>query len=228
MKMQAFGSILRLRNRLNPVAALLTFGLLAGCVSTQGPLTGKGAEHFDAYISDRSFRDYKAYAINAGLNSGGRAWGAATPDEAIERALARCQEYSSGAPCKLYAIGETVVYRMTGARMHKVKSDYVREVSTRNELSPRAAAHFRTYSSPKKPDFKAFVYGRRSEVSGWSYSFWDSRSAINRALQECRNRGATDCEVYALGNRIVFGATPEELNDAIREADKKSWVDPRK
>lgn len=209
------------------LGVLMLSGILSGCVTSDESLSGQSIYYVKDYMTESQFRDYKAFAIHKGLDSGGRAWGARTPDRAIARAMKVCQEHTAGVPCELYAIGNTVVHRMMEEQIEAVKRRYVRTVSSA-PLSPDALRDFNRYRSPTKPGFKAFAYSPIGAYRGWSYAFWDSKSAINRALRECKLKAGRDCQLYALGTEIVYGKTAEELEAAILEADKESRVDPRK
>lgn len=203
-------------------------GLAGACVTDDETLTGEAIYYAKDYMTDSKFRPYKAFVIHKGLGSGGLAWNRGSPDDAIKAAMEECKFRSSGVPCELYAIGNTVVHGMTAEQIEVEKQRYLSANSILKVVGKGSLESFKKYSESTKPDFKAFALDPISGYSGWSYAFWDSKSAINRALFECRKRSGRDCKIYALGRRVVFEFTPEELDAAIREADKKSMVDPRK
>tara|TARA_R110002072_G_scaffold35177_9_gene104387 strand:+ start:786 stop:1400 length:615 start_codon:yes stop_codon:yes gene_type:complete len=203
-------------------------GLVGACVTDGEPLTGQAIYYAKDYMTDFKYRPYKAFAIHTGLQSGGLAWNRRSPDVAIDAALERCKSRSEGVPCELYAIGNTVVYGMTAKQIEEEKQRYLAANSILKTLGKGSVRSFERYIVSTKPEFKAFAIDPINGYSGWSYAFWDSKSAINRALLECKNRSGRDCKIYALGSRVVFDFNAEELEAAIREADKKSMVDPRK
>jgi hypothetical protein len=209
------------------ICSVLLTGLLAACVTDGAPISGQVIDYAKDYMEGAKYRPYKVMAVHDFIQSGGLAWGRKSPDDAIATAMGECKRRSTGVPCDLYAIGDTVVHGMTAKQIEEIKQRYLETASILRLLGSRAQEGFAIYSVSTKPDFKAFAVDRIGGGYGFSYACWDSKSTINRALQECKKRAGRDCEIYALGSRVVFGVTPEELGVAIREADKKSSVDPK-
>ncbi len=85
-------------------------------------------------------------------------------------------------------------------------------------LSVKAQNSFARYlSDPKIRDFKAFAVDPSGTAWGRAWGFpWNPNPAIGRALLRCSKR-SQDCEVYAIGNTIVIGMSPEQVEGVTKE-----------
>jgi dienelactone hydrolase len=75
-------------------------------------LTSAGRDGYRAFLARPSPR---AFAL---AHNGAWAWATATedaPDAAVQRAVERCQTHARGAPCRLYAVNDDVVWTATPA-----------------------------------------------------------------------------------------------------------------
>ncbi len=88
----------------------------------------------------------------------------------------------------------------------------------RVELSSGAQLAFEKYrSDPKYYDFKAFAVDPNTGSWGWAWGYLQHpKQAIDRALNYCRKRGQA-CQLYAVGNTIVLGMSPEEVASETKE-----------
>jgi hypothetical protein len=68
----------------------------------------------------------------------------------------------------------------------------------------------------KYPHFKAFVVQVNGTSWGRSWGYNKPEEAIERAMEECRRR-ASDCQLYAVGQREVSGLSEEELSMVLRD-----------
>ncbi len=85
------------------------------------------------------------------------------------------------------------------------------------ELPERAQQAFEKYQSPRIfGDFRAFAVDLSSGAWGRTWRHYDPQPAIDRALQFCRKWGQA-CELYAIGNTIVLGMSPEEVATVTKE-----------
>ncbi len=96
------------------------------------------------------------------------------------------------------------------------------------QLTARVQRSFEEYqSSPKFRDFKAFAVNPSGVNWG---SAWGYRSnpnpAIARALRHCR-KWNQECEVYAVGNTVVSGKSPGQV-EAVTEEYLATVIKQRK
>ncbi len=86
------------------------------------------------------------------------------------------------------------------------------------QLTARVQRSFEEYqSSPKFRDFKAFAVDPSGVNWGraWGYPS-NPNPAIRRALRHCR-KWSQKCEVYAIGNTVVLGMSPEQAEAVTKE-----------
>ena len=84
-------------------------------------------------------------------------------------------------------------------------------------LPARAQSGFERYLSPKYTDYKAFAVDLRTGSWGSTYQHNSLQAAIDRALIGCGRRSA-DCQIYAIGNTVVSGMTPNEVAALIQNS----------
>ena len=85
-------------------------------------------------------------------------------------------------------------------------------------LPENARQWFEEYqSSPNFRDFKAFAVETSGGSWGWAEGYYKPELAIDQALRECRNRAGQECMLYAVGNTVVSGMSPEQLIGVIEE-----------
>lgn len=70
--------------------------------------------------------------------------------------------------------------------------------------------------SPNHPDFKAFAVDPNTGSWGRSWGGYTPREAIDRAFRVCR-KWSQNCELYAVGNIIVSGMPPDQVEATIEE-----------
>ena len=81
-------------------------------------LPASARRSFQEYLSGSKFTDFKAFAVDPRSGDFGRSWGHTEPTTAIYRALAECRTRSQN--CILWAVGNTVVARMTPEQVEAV------------------------------------------------------------------------------------------------------------
>ena len=88
-------------------------------------------------------------------------------------------------------------------------------VSDAVQLSTSAQRSFDEYKSSQKfIDFKAFAVEPNGLYYGRAWRWNTPKKAIDRALEICR-RQVSGCEIYAVGETIVFGKSPKEIEGLV-------------
>lgn len=146
------------------------------------------------YLDNRSYKDFKALAVDYQSGRFAVSQAQATPKKAIERAIKAC---SGDGLCEVYAIGDTIVRDKTNDERNAIASTYARRVVERI-----SGDQFQQYLA--KNDFKAFV----ADVSRGYWSYQTDRPSLSVAIMvsvaRCRMQNPS-CELYAVGNHVVFG-----------------------
>lgn len=75
---------------------------------------------------------------------------------------------------------------------------------------------FQDYQKSTRPEYSAFATNISSGRWGQSWFSATPKQAMDEALNFCEKTGQ-ECEIYALGNKIVFGLSPAELLAALEE-----------
>jgi hypothetical protein len=91
--------------------------------SSPGQLPERVHQAFEDYRSSPRFSDFKAFAYDESSRRWGSAWGYYMLKRAIERALQECRK--EGRDCRLYAIGNTIVWDMLAEESTAVAEEYL-------------------------------------------------------------------------------------------------------
>jgi len=88
-------------------------------------------------------------------------------------------------------------------------------------LDGKAKSAFEEYQAASwfQP-YKAFSVGDDLKAYGRSWQYPTAKGAIKTATNECEKHNSW-CELYALGNTIVYGMTTRELEDFIRSHNER-------
>lgn len=164
---------------------------------------------------------FKVFALS---KSGAWSWSTRFSYEAAERdAIAHCEEApgSRRGLCRPYAIGNTVVWTMPETSVRSVISTYqisrtaLGPPATEAPLGVRTLQAFRAYQT--SADFKFFAIGGGS----WGTSNRDSfELALEETMSVCRQYAGRPCELFAVGNTVVWGASEEirkQVMDTYRQ-----------
>ena len=88
-------------------------------------------------------------------------------------------------------------------------------VSDAVQLSPSVKRSFEEYKSDQKfMDFKAFAVQPNGLHYGRTWRWNTPKEAIDKALEIC-HRWVSGCEIYAVGETIVFGKSPKEIENLV-------------
>ena len=107
------------------LASFLNFELVAARPSVTVPsfrLPDRVQQAFGEYQSSPRFYNFKAFSFDEMSGSSGRAWGYYTPKRAIDRAVRECSKQSR--ECKLYAVGDTIVWGMPPEKIGAITEEY--------------------------------------------------------------------------------------------------------
>ena len=83
-----------------------------------------------------------------------------------------------------------------------------------------AQQSFEKHKSADSPDFKVFAYDPKSGRWGRAYGQLRLKRSIDVAIRSCGRSGAK-CEVYALGDKVVMGMSPEQFAAASQRYQTK-------
>ncbi len=89
--------------------------------------------------------------------------------------------------------------------------------SPETQLSAHAQIPFQEYRAlPHRFRYRAFAVELESGEWGQSSQVLPPRIAIELAIADCRQRSASDCQVYAIGDIIVLGLAGWQTDVAVR------------
>ncbi len=103
---------------------------LQGCQTTgtgklpEGALSEKAAAAYRSYRYSGGFKAFKAFVISSDAQKWASSWTHFTPDDAIDSALKLCPDTRG---CRLYAIGDTIVFHDTSAEKERITEAYKRQ-----------------------------------------------------------------------------------------------------
>jgi len=118
-------------------------------------------------------------------------------------ALRACRQRSGSVPCKLYAMGEDIVWQAAGRVPDRIAPKFG---SGPIELSARTKRRFQTYLEERDPEY--FAVSPDGIYS--SYSFCKNSPCLNPGLKALavsgcvRDSGGQDCRIYAIKREIVW------------------------
>jgi Zn-dependent protease with chaperone function len=164
-----------------------------------------GAE-FKTYLSKR---DFKTFVVDVP----GKYWGYTSarwhPLTSLISALKRCREKERD--CEVAALGDTFVLDLPRDSLAAMIDEYnARVVWPTDKRNP-----LREYlTEPTFSDFKAFAADPRQRNWRREWGYRSPSKAIEEAIAKCR-AGNPSCELYAVGNHIVYGQSEEEKKAAI-------------
>jgi Zn-dependent protease with chaperone function len=145
---------------------------------------------------------FKALAVHPASGLSGVAADQPTPSAAMEGAVGACEKKIK--PCRLYAVGDTVVDNMRPDDIDAVVSKYL--------LSGRIGRAFSTYLAAT--DFKALFVDASTGESGTGLGMSTTAAAIEEASARCSERSAA-CTLYAVGDVVVQGLSGDQADAAI-------------
>ncbi|MEP3245186.1 MAG: hypothetical protein ABJN40_13580 [Sneathiella sp.] len=103
---------------------------LQGCQTTgtgklpEGALSEKAGAAYRSYRYSGGFKAFKAFVISPDGQKWASSWTHFTPDDAIDSALKLCPDTRG---CRLYAIGDTIVFHDTSAEKERITEAYKRQ-----------------------------------------------------------------------------------------------------
>jgi len=84
-------------------------------------LSERAAKAYAQYLDGEDFRAFKAFVVSVDGKKWGRSWAHASPDEAVENAHRLCADPRG---CRLYALGNTIVFHDTAVEIEQTKKTY--------------------------------------------------------------------------------------------------------
>jgi hypothetical protein len=164
------------------------------------------------YVSAERYPHFKAIAAHLLSGLSGVASNEATPSAAITRAMAECEKKIK--PCRLYAVGDTVVLNMSQQEIDASVSKYSR--------SGRIARAFKSYLLAS--DFKALAVDPSSGWSAAGVGLPTLAEAIEEAMARC-SEDARTCQLYAVGDVVVYGLPKDQADAAIEQYRQRVVAD---
>jgi hypothetical protein len=185
------------------------------------PSTLKAFEKYKMYYEgDQTF---KAFVL---ANDGALSWRIRpTPQAAIDDAMTSCASNTGLAGCRLFAIGNTIVWDMSAQDRKDAIATYGKEKPQREivdaPLSSSALWGFDTYLTTDDCDrFKVFMLAENGAWGKLTRKTYDE--AFEETLLLCdqyaRRRGL--CRLFAVGNTVVWEMAEDELSEVIQEYRK--------
>jgi hypothetical protein len=178
----------------------------------------------------RMFQDYldnfegsQGFKVFVMSNLGTSSWlSRATYENALKDAMTSCAGATNVAGCRLFAVGDTIVWDMTRDKQEKVIAEYKAtktptSFDTTASLGSSSLLGFQNYELVTDDHrFKVFIF---SESGNWS---WRTRLTYEEALKDatdsCGQRARRGlCRLFAVGNTVVWDMSEKE-RDAVIEA----------
>ncbi len=185
------------------------------------PSTSQGFERYTLYYEgDNTF---KAFVLS---NSGAWSWRIRpTPQAAIDDALTSCAANSYLAGCRLFAIGNTIVWDMSEREREDTIANYELGKTKLDlpdaPLSSSALWGFEIYLNVDDCEkFKVFLL---AENGAWTQL---ERTTYEEVLKDAFNlcdiyAGRPGlCRFYAVGNTVVWGTAEDEIAEVIEDYRK--------
>ena len=156
-------------------------------------LPTRAQRSFQEYLSGSKFTDFKAFAVDLGTGGYGRSRGYIDPTDAVFRALSEC--HKPGRNCILWAVGNTVVARMTPEQVEAVAALDGRE----NALGPahpgmgsilnKLAGNLRTNENYAEAE-SLYMLALANSEKAIELGRWDERSLGNLTATTLENYAA--------------------------------------
>lgn len=209
---------------------------LAACQTTH-PYAGSGQVSLSRKVESH-FQSYLAHPGGTyfAITENGQFYGYSTcsqgrygcTENSGTVALRSCHERSEGVPCKIYAVGDDIVWQgieRSGKTQKTPKTDIGRGPIVFSESAKRT---YKKYLNLNYPQYLAVTPdGRRA-----SYSFCQRTPCLNPGLKAmavsycARNSGNQGCLIYAIGDKVVWqGLSESEIaqNDPRSNAGQKQY-----
>jgi hypothetical protein len=171
---------------------------------------GRIKELQKAYLDNRTYKDFKALAVDYQTGQSAVSQAQATPAKAIEEAIARCSE--AGGKCELYAAGEAMVQGLP-----KEQTDLAVEQYRQKVMASRIEKLQQAYLDNRRhKDFKVLAVDYESGQSAVSEAQPTPSKAIKEAIAACSTQTVT-CDVHAIGDKVVHGKTEDERERIARQ-----------
>ncbi|MGI9355813.1 MAG: trypsin-like peptidase domain-containing protein [Rhizobiaceae bacterium] len=175
-------------------------------------------------IQRSRFVPFKAFAFDAATGAWGWAFYQPSPQAAETVALRDCERTlravngDDGEPakrCRLYGLGDEVVYDKSGLDLKEVKRRYAFGVLR------KAFSSFVRYREAE--DHKAIVVDLATVTAGVSWAEATREAAIKKAFLACRSR-SRHCSLFAAGSNVVLDTVT--TNHDRREKEERNGQDP--
>ena len=184
-------------------------------------------KEFQDYL--RHFEGPQGYKVLVMSPRGAFAWlSRASYEMALNDTINWCAERTTLAGCKLFAVGDTIVWDMSLTEQEKVIGAYKASktpisIEVTAQLSTSAIGGFGGYQSAYDLEqFKVFAY---SDDGAWAYRMESTyEDAFRFAMDACdgyaRRRGL--CRLFAVGDTIVWEMSDKERDAVVERYQTKS------
>ena len=145
-------------------------------------------------------------------------------DQAVSLAMGHCAEGTDLAGCRLFAVGNTIVWDMSDKELQSVVASYKSQkltalpIATTARFYRGALSGYHRYKAFTISELQAKVFVL-SEDGSWASKFHPTfEEALQDALQTCENftsRRHGSCRLFAVGDTVVWDMTDGERNEVI-------------
>ncbi len=170
---------------------------------------------FRDYVNEAKFTDFKVLVVDPNSNFWYRNWAYPSLSPAIEVALGACRKTKPS--CELYAVGNHIVYGQSADERNETIATYTREVLDRR---------LEFFKQPPYTNFKAIAGNPNSMLFSMAYGRESASDAVHEAMESCTAQYQT-CQIFAVGNLVVFGLPQDQIDKAVEEYQHDKGVVPQ-
>lgn len=191
----------------------------------------QGFEKYETY--DEGMHSYKVFVMGPRKGTTWSYRAELTYEAALNKALSSCRTNNGGRKCKVFAIGDTIVWDMAEGEIQQVVAAYR---ANRTEVdnpypqgleSPMTIAAFNDYLAvDDEAVFKVFIKAKRG---AFAYRKGSEYGAIVKAATEHCKEGSSAaqgssgaCRLFAVGDTVVWDMSKSERKRAVDAYRKRS------
>ncbi len=157
----------------------------------------------------RSLKDFKSLVVDVPGGYWAYERGHWHPLAALNSALRLCRK--QGKDCRAAMMGDRFVFDAPPDVLAREIEDYRARVSWPSDVRNPLVEYL---SDPKFGDFKALAAGRPGRRWWREWNDDSPYQAAEQAVARCRETYPA-CELYAVGNHVIFGKSDGEKNDTL-------------
>ena len=141
--------------------------------------------------------------------------------------MTSCAGYTNLAACRLFAIGNTIVWDMSAQEQKDAIAKYGQEKPQRETVdapltSVGVAAFDRYLNIDDCERFKVFMLAENGALAKLDRATYDEAFQDTLLLCELRARRRGLCRLFAVGNTVVWEMSKDEIAEVIEEYGKRS------